>query len=59
MRRFHGGRSFLSRGPETSTLSVTASYNICSPMRQTVNRSVGRLQELVVYVSFLSFSGGE
>ena len=53
MRRFYGGRSFLSRGPETSTLSVTASYNIFSFMRQKVSRSVGRLQEVVVYVSFL------
>ena len=59
MGRFYGDRSFLGRGPETSTLSVTASYNICSPMRKTVNRSVGRLQEVVVCVSFLSFSGGE
>ena len=59
MRRFYGGRSFLSRGPETSTLSVTASYNICSSMRQKVSRPVGRLQEVIVYVSFLSFSGGE
>ena len=59
MGRIYGGRSFLGRGTETSTLSVSASYNICSPMRQTVNRSVGRLQEVAVYVSFLSFSGGE
>ena len=59
MGKIYGGRSFLGRGPETSTLSVTASYSIRSPMRQTVNRSVGRLQEVVVYVSFLSFSGGE
>ena len=28
-------------------------------MRQKVNRSVGRLQEVIIYVRFPSFSGGE
>ena len=41
------------------SLSAIASYNICSSMRQKVNRSVGRLQEVVIYVRFPSFSGGE
>ena len=40
-------------------MSAIASYNICSSMRQKVNRSVGRLQEVVIYVRFPSFSGGE
>ena len=41
------------------SLSVIASYNICSSMRQKVTRSVGRLQNVVIYVRFPSFSGGE
>ena len=41
------------------SFSAIASYNICSSMRQKVNRSVGRLQEVVIYVRFPSFSGGE
>ena len=41
------------------SLSVIASYDICSSMRQKVNRSVGGLQKVVIYVRFTSFSGGE
>ena len=41
------------------SLSAIASYNICSSMRQQVNRSVGRLQEVIIYVRFPSCSGGE
>ena len=41
------------------SLSVIASYNICNSMRQNVNRSVGRLQNVVIYVRFPSFSGRE
>ena len=39
-----------------SSLSAIAS---CSSMRQKVNRSVGRLQEVVIYVRVPSFYGGE
>ena len=41
------------------SLIEIASYNICSSMRQKVNRSVGRLQNVVIYVRFPSFSCGE
>ena len=39
-----------------SSLSAIAS---CSSMRQKVNRSVGRLQEVVIYVRVPSFYSGE
>ena len=41
------------------SLSVIASYDICSSMRQKVNRSVGGLKKVVIYVRFPSFSGRE
>ena len=40
-------------------MSSLASISSCSSMRQKVNRSVGCLQEVVIYVRFPSFSGGE
>ena len=60
VRRLRGGRFSKQRSRNThlemSSLSAIAS---CNSMRQKVNRSAGRLQEVVIYVRFPSFYGGE